>query len=356
MSASRRWRFTLLCPLLFGAACSAPGVGVDDPRDHVGGSSDGASPAGAGAGAIAGGGGASAAGGGGSGVRGLAASGGGGSEAPVIACDDLAPPQRGLRVRFVASHGVELEAGGVRRWRNMVESGPAAEQIEPERRPSVLTDQLNGQSVVHLDGANDYLAFDFPVSGKTELTLAAVSRTWEYQSGSPNPDCGERIGRELNCSGTDQSLLCWTEEGNAFTEQGIFWGVGQREATFRFGTGDAYPHYKTPFVLEQPNEARFVFGLALLQGSERKLFLNGSVPRGRPNYETDELLALETRANGGAVRAEPTAWIGKGRFNPATSFWAGDLAELFVYDAALDDLERVELEAYVKCAYFPDGY
>jgi hypothetical protein len=275
---------------------------------------------------------------------------------PSLRCGDYAPPERGLAVRFIASRDVELEGDAVRRWGNQVEGGPDAVQNEAGRRPTLVERALNGAPVVHLDGNDDVLSFEYAVGGKRALTLAAVARTWEYQSASPNADCGTAIGRELNCSGTDQSLLCWTEEGNRFDEQGIFFGVGQREATFRFGTGDAYPYYKTPFVLEHPNDDRFVFSLALLDGDVRTLFINGQVPRGRENYDTDELRELTTRANGGSVRAEPVAWIGKGRFNPETSFWAGEVAELFVYDAALDAAERGALEQYVKCAYFPGGY
>lgn len=281
----------------------------------------------------------------------------GGAGAPSVACASVAPPARGLRVRLLASQGLDTAADRpIGLWRNVVEGGPDAEQAEPERQPILIHDGINGRPVVRLDGNDDYLAFNFPVSGKTELTLATVSRTWEYQRASPNSDCGDRIGRELNCSGTDQSVLCWTEEGNAFTEQGIFYGLGQREATFRFGTGDSYPHYKTPFVLERPNEERFVFGMALLDGQLRKMLINGAVPRGRPNYESNELIELSTNAEGGAVRAEPIAWIGKGRFTPASSFWAGELAELLVYEVALDLAEQSELEAYVRCSYFPNGY
>jgi hypothetical protein len=251
---------------------------------------------------------------------------------------------------------VELVEGRVARWTNRVIGGPDAEQTDPERRPEMREDASGRGPVVRLDGHDDFLRLALPVGGKTALTLAAVTRTWEYQRASPNRDCGDAIGRELNCSGTDQSLLCWTEEGNAFTEQGIFFGIGQHEATFRFGTGDAYPHYKTPFVLEHPNDDRFVFALALLNGQERSLFINGAVPRGRARYDSDELIELRTRAQGEAVRAEPVAWIGKGRFEAPTSFWAGELLELFVYDASLDEGERGSLEAYVSCQYFPAGY
>lgn len=208
----------------------------------------------------------------------------------------------------------------VARWSNLVMGGPDAEQGDSQRRPEWREDALAGGPVVRLDGHDDFLRLALPVGG------------------------------------TDQSLLCWTEEGNAFTEQGIFFGVGQHEATFRFGTGDAYPHYKTPFVLEHPNDDRFVFALALLDGQERSLFINGEVPRGRTSYESDELIELHARAEGEAVRAEPVAWIGKGRFEAPTSFWAGELAELFVYDASLDESERQSLEAYVTCRYFPTGY
>jgi hypothetical protein len=259
-------------------------------------------------------------------------------------------------VRLSAAHGITGENGRVASWENLIAGGPSASQGDGGRQPELVTNALNGAPAVKLDGEDDYLMFDFPVGGKTELTLSAVARTWEYQQASPNADCGDAIGRELNCSGTDQSLLCWNEEGGQFAEQGVFFAVGQREATFRFGTGESYAHYKTPFVLEHPNDDRFVWSLGLLDGNERTLFLNGEVPRGRENYNSNELIELRTSANGGSIRAESTAWIGKGRFNPPTSFWAGEVAELFVYDVALNESERTQLQSYVLCSYFPDGF
>jgi hypothetical protein len=281
---------------------------------------------------------------------------GGGENSAPISCGDKRLPERGLRLHLNSAHGVELEGEGVAAWRNLVAEGPDAVQGDSERRPRVVPSAINGAPAIRLDGENDFLSFELPVGGKTALTLAAVARTWEYQRASPNADCGDAIGRELNCSGTDQSLLCWNEEGNTFSEQGVFFGVGQHEATFRFGTGDAYQYYKTPFVLEHPNDDRFVVSLALLDGDDRTLFLNGEVPRGRVNYDTDELVELRARANGGSVRAESTGWIGKGRFNPASSFWAGEIAELFVYEASLDETERQALTDYLRCVYFPDGF
>src|SRR5689334_15794199 len=108
--------------------------------------------------------------------------GSGGSTGIVNAsCPSLRPPERGLRVWLNAAAGVELEGVGISRWRNAIEGGPPATQSEAGKRPTLIASAINGHPAVHLDGQDDLLALEFPVAGKTALTLAAVARTWEYQ-------------------------------------------------------------------------------------------------------------------------------------------------------------------------------
>jgi hypothetical protein len=286
------------------------------------------------------------------------------------ACPD-APPERGLKVRFRADTGVTDE-GGVRAWHSLAEPSIEAAQDDGNRRPQVIDAALNGHPVIQLDGEDDVLGFPFPVTGLDHMSLAAVSRTWTYQPGSPNADCDfdddglTDVGRELNCSGTDQSLLCWNEGGGAFASTGIFYGVSQTEVTFRFGTGQQYRFYKTPFVLESPPEDRFNWNLAVMNGAERTFWLDGVVPSGRLDYRDPEVFELRTRSDldsAGATHgdwpaalgsAEPNAWIGRGRFEPATSYWAGEVAEILIWDVALTDNEREQLQRYVECRYFPE--
>ncbi len=98
-------------------------------------------------------------------------------------------------------------------------------------------------------------------------------------------------------------------------------------------------------------------------GAARRFFLNGVTPSGRLDYRDDIVEKLETTSQqtyGGSPRpdwpvavrgTEGTANIGRGRFQPSSSFWAGDLAELLIYDTALVDVELAGLGAYVACSY-----
>jgi hypothetical protein len=100
-----------------------------------------------------------------------------------------------------------------------------------------------------------------------------------------------------------------------------------------------------------------------MNGPSRRFYLNGTIPTGRFDYRDATAAMLDTTAlrdpydrpqpdapTAGA-RTEPIAHIGRGRFQPATSFWAGDLAELLIYDTALSDSELGALATYVRCAY-----
>ncbi len=355
--------------LLAGCGSSLP----NDPLDTGGGAvnASGGTSGSASASAGAGNGGAAAMSLGGSSAAGSVNGGGpprGGSSGAASCADG--PPAAGLKVRLSAASGVSLEGDSVSAWAD--QSGltnPAATQGDGARRPTVNAGALNGRPVIHFDGEDDYLELPFPVNGLDHMTIAAVSRTWIFQSGSPNNDCDSDkdgltdIGRELNCSGTDQSLITWPEGNAQFAETGVFYGLGQTEATFRFGTGKDYLHYKTPFVLLNPPGDAFVWSAAVMNGPLRRFYLNGTIPTGRLDYRDDTTALLETTAlrdesdrpqpdaPAAIARAEPVAHIGRGRFQAATSFWAGDLAELLIYDTALSDSELSALGAYIECAY-----
>lgn len=281
-----------------------------------------------------------------------------------------APPPAGLKVRLVASLGTSSVGDGVSTWLDhSLAANPAATQREAERRPILLPAAVHGKAALHFDGNDDFLELPFAVNGRDHMTVAAVSRTWAYQRGSENTDCDfdkdgvSDIGRELNCSGTDQNVVTWNEGAGKFAQLGIFLGVGQREVTFRFGTGQSYQFFKTPYILEKPIDDAFVGWVAVLNGMERQFYLNGSIPKGRLNYRDSDLVSLTARADhdeSGTIHrdwpaavadTEASAWIGRGRFGADTSYWAGDLAELLIYETALNDSARALLRQYMNCAY-----
>jgi hypothetical protein len=290
--------------------------------------------------------------------------------ASVSNCTTVTAPVRGLALRFTADSALTLQGGYVAAWKDTNGTEIVATQNNASQRPIVRNNALNGHAVVHFDGIDDSLSFPFLVTGKDKMTIAIVSRTWEYQRASENRDCDfdkdglTDVGRELNCSGTDQSMLAWNEGGGAFASTGIFLGLGQTEATFRFGTGNAYRGYKTPYILEEPVKDRFVTFVATMDGYDRKININGAIPRGSPNYrDLKPLQTLATRADtddqgkvhsdwpAAIQRTENTAWIARGRFDAPTGYWAGDVAEISIYNAALTDAERLALEASLRCRY-----
>ena len=362
---------------LFTAACSSGG---NEPanRNGQGGNGGAASggagnnPAGGQGGNVNGGRGGQQASGG---AGGLAGSNGGmggsaqmGGQAGESGGCPAAAPTSNLKLRFVASAQTMLDGQNVSAWSDQV-SQVQATQADASRRPSVRNNAINGKAVIRFDGENDFLQFVFPVTGKDKMSVVTIGRTWQFQRGGENADCDfdkdgiTDIGRELNCSGTDQTFLTWNEGGGGFKSTGIFLGLGQQEATFRFGNGRDYRFFKTPFVLDKPVNDAFVWSAAVMDGLWRTLYINNEIPRGRTNYRDAALHELRTRADQnaqGATQAgwtgaigdtESTAWLGRGRFGENTSFWAGEIAELLIYEAALSDADRAQVGRYVKCTY-----
>ena len=91
-------------------------------------------------------------------------------------------------------------------WTDQV-SQVQATQGSTARQPTLRSNALNGKPVVRFDGDDDFLSFTYPLTGKHKMSVVTISRTWALQPASPNDVCGTQIGKELNCSGTDQTFL-----------------------------------------------------------------------------------------------------------------------------------------------------
>ncbi len=273
--------------------------------------------------------------------------GGRADDAGTPASGDCELPKRGLELRFVASEGVELEGGGVKAWRDTSGANNAvADQSEAGRRPTVRANAIAGHPVVRFDGRDDFLTFTRNLVGRTHMTIVAIASTWEFQPSNPNPGCGGDDKQELNCSGTDQSILMFPEPG--FVSGGVIVGAGQKEVNMRFGTGAQYGGYKAVHVRPQSIGAAYTWTTALLDGPKRRLYVEGLR---FPNE------SFEPTASGdGAIqKTEGFGWIGRGRFGEnERTFWSGDLAELVMYDTTLTGAELTALDEYVKCTYFLD--
>ncbi len=104
------------------------------------------------------------------------------------------------------------------------------------------------------------------------------------------------------------------------------------------GQGSFKPHYGRPILLtitKQPGPIR----------STTRLFVNGEIAQkanGEPLEGPDEIPDLQHRADVGVILGKASDWAGSVR---------GDLGEVLVYNRALTDAQRLEVESFLAEKY-----
>ena len=226
-----------------------------------------------------------------------------------------APMLAGLLLWLDAAQGVTTDGQGhVQAWADRSGLGSGAAQADAGLQPVLGTDALSGAAVVSCDGADDALelADGFPdfTAGLTTFVVAA-----------PGADVGGGELLELSATATDRIVL-----GGAGTPDGLLWRVGSRTASATHGAR----------LLE-------LQALSVVQGTDVIATLrrdgmtvgSGKVRTPAPGVRTNNTLC------GGAPGA-----------------FAGGIAEVLVYDRALSDAERHDVEVYLADRhglYHPDA-
>jgi hypothetical protein len=185
-------------------------------------------------------------------------------------------------------------------------------QTTAAHQPSILPNACNGKPALVFDGNAKNLLANIPVNGLGGVTLILVTAC--DQDDDLMPRC---------------SPLLWGETAG--------WGLThlaprKSAVVFMFGTGQAaIVHYPRPAPA-----TGFVLTTARKDGATESLFANGvqvwSEGGRRPSLQG----------------ASPAVALG-GDFNG--SFFNGKIAEVMVYERALQDAERQRAEQYLKLKY-----
>lgn len=221
-----------------------------------------------------------------------------------------APPREGLVLHLAADQGVEVdEHGRVTAWTDASGGGHHAAQTEKASRPELLVDGGNGRPAVFFDGARRFLHVSGQVLAGQEFSIFVVVS----DAGGP----GHRAVFS-NWSGRD---------GNSVTS--VFLGL-TGENTVRLS--DDFP------AAGQVQQSAQPFLLAAIAGSQ-----DAAV------YQNDQLLARK----GGPLSARTVTTpnvIGQ-QGNIDGEYWQGNIAELLVFDRALDEPERVQVSSYLAARH-----
>lgn len=204
----------------------------------------------------------------------------------------------GLALHLRADQELEVDAdSGIQRWPDLSPHGRIVAQANPAARPRFVAQGSNGLPAVRFEGQR-FFTVDSQVLNSQEFTISAVITDW-----------GTNGHRELfsNWNGA---------AGNSVTS--LFFGL----------TGQGRVRLSDDFVTTQEvprRSGRFVL-MAIADSRDATVYVNNGL--------------LERKTHKLAPRHLATAYVVGTQGNYGSEFWQGDLAELLVFNRALDGTQR----------------
>ena len=218
----------------------------------------------------------------------------------------LAFPQSGLRL-WLSPDSIAANGSDVPVWHDLSGNGNDATQVTAANRPQLATTPINGRPAVHFDGTSSYLNLPFPMNGATAGDLFVVLR-------AQTPNSTDRT--VLSVSGRLQYPSA----------------SGQIADSFASSTD----HAAAP-------------GVDLTQVHIYNATSSGSEWTSRLERQTVFTTATNTVAMGSG---SPAPLLGADTVSGAPGKWfAGDIAEIVIYDRVLSDPERQVVQQQLAARY-----
>ena len=229
-----------------------------------------------------------------------------------------APPRDDLVLWLDAGSGVETTGDNlVTQWANQARDG---RQAEAKGTPVLIPNALNNEPVVRFDGQDDWLALARNVVTSAQYTIIAVVS--DAASGGP------------------RNLIGNWDDSKGNSTSSIFLGtVGGDSAGRNVRFTDDYAMDASDEALEKPLE-HFVL-TAISESCDARVFQNA------------RLLGAQGAAIAG--RKFDTAWTVGRQGTLDGEYWDGDVAEILVYAAALNETVRRQVWQYLGEKYELSG-
>ena len=223
-------------------------------------------------------------------------------------------PASGLALWLKADAGVS--GSPVSQWSDQSVNARNATQATGGSQPALVATAINGLPAVRFDGVNDFLTYNLPVNSLAGMTMVLVAANTANPVGVPGPQ---------------NAALFWNETD---PWGAVYLSPFQDEVNFRFGTTQVSNNL---VYLRPVSVSSFTLTTAIKDGTTETLYVNG----------------IQRLSQGGKLAAvagaEDTGNLGRGYDD--NTYFAGDIAEVLVYDRALTAAERRNLEAYLDSKY-----
>jgi hypothetical protein len=227
-------------------------------------------------------------------------------------------PTNGLALWLRADAGTVTSGSALSQWIDQSGNERHAVSETQPTQPTLVQDVLNGRPIVRFDGVDDFLTFHLPVNGSEAMSLFLVAANSQNQNG------GE--------TGAERAALFWNEDAPWGT---IYLSPYQSSVNFRFGTTQVgnRPNYLRPSFIG----SAFTMNAAIKDGTTDSLYVDGT---------------QVMKAGGRLVTIAGCQPIGNlGRGYDGNTYYAGDIAEVMIYNRALTVAERHKLEQMLSSKY-----
>lgn len=214
------------------------------------------------------------------------------------------PPSAGRQLWLRADAGVTTDGSdNVSAWADQSGKGNTV-AASVAAMPKLVANALNGGSVVRFDGLNNYLSATKTISSATNATIFIVFKA--FKSGAAM----KVFDNQYASAGTRRNVT--------LDPTGSLGGLGASVTNFNWA-------------------GQYLVVSAFHTGTNSALYFNGQ-------------FVTNTAGNGAANLMTPSASpivVGASKNGPYSDKYAGDIAEIIVYDGVLSDAVRQSVESYL---------
>lgn len=226
----------------------------------------------------------------------------------------------GLRLWLDAGQQITKDgSGAVSEWGDASGSSNDASQTTSANQPTWIDDSINGRPIIRFDGQDDKLAAAFS-PGTDSFTIFAVAKAAATHENDP-----ESITGTAGTSG--QKYLLGAKASGSNAGAGLSLGTNGMAA---YEHGDSFMPAVAAFSGTVGNG---VLAELQYQSKQPTLFLNGQLVR----------VGLQS----GRLQVFAPSEVGAGEYGA----FAGDIAEIMIYNRALSAAERATVESYLSHKY-----
>jgi hypothetical protein len=201
---------------------------------------------------------------------------------------------------YKSTDGILLNAGRVTQWLDQSNSSFNLVQNTDSKGPLINLNQINGFPSVKFDGINDNLKSNY---GSTLSNQGTVFLVGKLNSGAN----------------------CFMFDGGAAT-RGIQY----------FANNVYLQALNTNFNYLKPTPFPYTYFSSVFNGSQSRIYDNGTL-----------------KATGNLPNTAPNGFTLGSRFQEDAQFMNGDIVEVINFSSALSDIQRIQVENYIRNKYAP---